>query len=84
LELDASERKQITDEQAHRQAVLEHSVPRSKIFQVQIDHDKSNLYERLRERREVAYKASALPDDARGQDRLHDLLVRLRLGGGVE
>lgn len=36
-------------------------------------------YERLRGRLEEAYQASALPDGPSGQDRLHDLLVRLRL-----
>lgn len=36
-------------------------------------------YELLRGRLEEAYQASALPDGPSGQDRLHDLLVRLRL-----
>ena len=36
-------------------------------------------YERLRGQLEEAYQESALPDGPRGQDRLHDLLVRLRL-----
>jgi predicted nucleotidyltransferase len=36
-------------------------------------------YERLRGQLEEAYRASALPDGPSGQDRLHDLLVRLRL-----
>ena len=36
-------------------------------------------YERLRGQLEEAYQASALPDGPRGQDRLHDLLVRLRV-----
>jgi predicted nucleotidyltransferase len=36
-------------------------------------------YERLRGSLEAAYQASALPDGPRGQDRLHNLLVRLRL-----
>ncbi len=36
-------------------------------------------YERLRGNLEEAYQASALPDGPRGRDRLHDLLVRLRV-----
>ena len=36
-------------------------------------------YERLRGNLEQAYQASVLPDAPRGQDRLHDLLVRMRL-----
>lgn len=40
-------------------------------------------YERLRGSLEEAYQASSLPDGPRGQDRLHDLLVRLRLARSV-
>ena len=36
-------------------------------------------YERLRGHLEQAYQASVLPDGPSGQDRLHDLLVRMRL-----
>jgi predicted nucleotidyltransferase len=43
-------------------------------------------YERLRGRLQEAYQASALPDGPSGQDRLHELLVRLRLNvaSGIE
>jgi predicted nucleotidyltransferase len=36
-------------------------------------------YERLRQKLEDAYSASALPEASRGNEALHDLLVRLRL-----
>jgi predicted nucleotidyltransferase len=42
-------------------------------------HFHHHEYERLRGGLEGAYQASVLPDGPRGQDRLHDLLVRLRL-----
>lgn len=40
-------------------------------------------YERLRGQLEEAYQASPLPDAPRGQDALHDLLVRLRLASSL-
>jgi predicted nucleotidyltransferase len=53
-------------------------VEKERLSDADLDYHRRE-YERLRGNLEEAYQASELPDGPRSQDRLHDLLVRMRL-----